>query len=179
MFNEWHRSRTASGQRLLVTGFVLTWLLAGQALAQSSLDLPNGKEPLEGIATAGQPNAEQFAAAAESGYKSVIDLRSASEDRGMDEKAAVEKLGMAYVNLPIEHAQGVTYANASALDELLSKLEGPVLIHCASGNRAGALLALRAKMHGADNDAALELGVSAGVTGLKRTVQEKLAAGHD
>jgi protein tyrosine phosphatase (PTP) superfamily phosphohydrolase (DUF442 family) len=54
-----------------------------------------------------------------------------------------------------------------------------VLIHCSSGNRAGALLALRAKLDGADNESALALGVAAGATRLQDTVKNKLAAGHD
>jgi hypothetical protein len=84
-------------------GLLLAWLATAQALAQST-DLPNRKDPLEGITTAGQPNGQQLAAAAASGFKSVIDLRGPLEDRGMDEKAAVEALGMSYIGLPVEGA---------------------------------------------------------------------------
>jgi len=153
-------------------------LAAGQVLAQS-MDLPNRKDALEGITTAGQPSAEQLAAAAKSGFKTVIDLRGVSEDRGIDERSTVEKLGMSYVTLPVEGAGGVTYANAAALDKLLAGVEGPVLIHCASGNRAGALLALRDKLDGADDKSALALGVASGLTSLKPAVEQKLAQGHD
>jgi uncharacterized protein (TIGR01244 family) len=159
-------------------GVLLAALAAAVALAQPA-DLPNRKDPLEGITTAGQPNEKQLAAAAASGFRSVIDLRGPQEDRGMDEKAVVEALGMTYVPLPVEGAGGVTYSNAAALDKLIAKLPAPVLIHCSTGNRAGALLALRAKLNGADSAAALALGVSGGVTGLKPTVEEKLARGHD
>jgi uncharacterized protein (TIGR01244 family) len=154
-------------------------LAAGGVLAQSA-DLPNRKDPLDGITTAAQPSAAQFAAAAESGFKVVIDLRGVGEDRGMaDEKATVETLGMSYVALPVEGGDGVTYANAASLDKLLKGVEGPVLIHCASGNRAGALLALRNKLAGADNETALALGIASGLTSLKPTVEQKLAQGHD
>ena len=159
-------------------GLLLAWLATGSALAQST-DLPNRKDPLEGITTAGQPSGQQFAAAAASGFKSVIDLRGPQEDRGMDEKASVEALGMSYVNLPVEGAGGVTYGNAAVLDKLLAELPRPVLIHCSTGNRAGALLALRAKLNGADSKSALALGVAGGVTALKPTVEQKLAQGHD
>lgn len=154
------------------------WLATSPATAQTS-DLPNRKDPLAGITTAGQPNAAQLKAAAAAGFKSVIDLRGPSEDRGMDEPAVVKGLGMSYVSLPVAGADGVTYANASALDKLLAKLEGPVLVHCSTGNRAGALLALRAKLTGADRESALALGVAAGLAGLKPTVEKKLDAGHD
>jgi protein tyrosine phosphatase (PTP) superfamily phosphohydrolase (DUF442 family) len=86
---------------------------------------------------------------------------------------------MSYVSLPVEGSDGVSYANAAALDKLLAGVEGPVLIHCASGNRAGALLALRDKLGGADSESALALGVASGLTGLKPTVEQKLAQGHD
>jgi uncharacterized protein (TIGR01244 family) len=86
---------------------------------------------------------------------------------------------MSYIALPVEGAGGVTYANATALDKLLAGVEGPVLIHCASGNRAGALLALRNKLAGADNETALALGIASGLTSLKPTVEQKLVQGHD
>lgn len=160
----------------IAAGFVS---LCGGAGAQSA-DLPSRKDPLAGITTAAQPSAEQLAAAAASGFKVVIDLRGASEDRGIaDEKTTVETLGMSYIALPIEGASGVTFANAAALDQLLAEAEGPVLLHCASGNRAGALLALRDKLAGADNDKALALGLASGLTSLKPAVEQKLAQGHD
>lgn len=165
--------------RLVTLALVLASFAAGQALAQSP-DLPNRKDPLEGITTAAQPSAAQLVGAAESGFKTVIDLRGVKEDRGMkDEQSTVEQLGMSYIALPVEGSDGVTYANAAALDLLLAGAEGPVLIHCASGNRAGALLALRDKLDGANNEAALALGVASGLTGLKPTVEQKLAQGHD
>lgn len=158
--------------------FIVSLGCAGVALAQTAA-LPNRKDPLEGIASAGQPTAEQFSAAATEGFKTVIDLRPASEDHGLDEKATVEKLGMRYVTLPVSGAKDISYANAAALDKLLAEADGPILLHCGSGNRAGALLALRAKLKGADDESALALGVASGVTGLQPTVIERLKAGHD
>jgi uncharacterized protein (TIGR01244 family) len=150
----------------------------GLAFAQSA-DLPNRNDALEGITTAGQPSAEALAAVAAAGYKSVIDLRGATEDRGFDEQATVEKLGMSYVNLPVAGAAGVTYANASELDRLLADLPKPVLLHCSTSNRVGALLALRAQQGGADNQSALDFGTANGLVSLKPAVEEKLAVGHD
>ena len=163
---------------LAAMAMLLASLAAGQALAQST-DLPNRKEPLPGITAAGQPSAEQLAAAAKSGIKTIIDLRGVNEDRGMDERATVEKLGMSYITLPVEGSPGVTYANATALDKVLAGAKGPVLLHCATGNRVGALLALRDKQGGATNESALALGVASGLAGLKPAVEQKLAQGHD
>jgi uncharacterized protein (TIGR01244 family) len=166
--------RAYSSLAMLIVAVV--W--AGLVFAQTAT-LPNRKDPLEGIASAGQPTAEQFSAAATEGFKTVIDLRPASEDHGLDEKATVEKLGMRYVTLPVSGAKDISYANAAALDKLLAEADGPILLHCGSGNRAGALLALRAKLKGADDESALALGVASGVTGLQPTVIERLKAGHD
>jgi len=164
--------------RLFAAVLALAAFGVGQAFAQPT-DLLNRKDPIPGITTAGQPSADQLAAVAKTGIKTVIDLRGLAEDRGMDERAAVEKLGMSYITLPVEGGAGVTYANATALDKLLASAKGPVLVHCATANRAGALLALRAKLNGADNDAALALGVAGGLTGLKPAVEKKLEQGHD
>lgn len=166
----------ATRSRTVLT--LLAFFGASMALAQPT-ELPNRRDVLEGITTAGQPSQAALSAAAAAGYKSVIDLRAPNEDRGLDEKAAVESLGMSYVNLPVDGSAGVSYANASALDKLLAEAPKPVLVHCASGNRAGALLALRAKIHGADDSAALELGVASGLGGLQPVVEQKLAAGSD
>jgi uncharacterized protein (TIGR01244 family) len=161
---------------ILLATLAVPWLASRAA---ESGDLPNRRDPLAGITTAGQPDAAQLEGAAKAGFKSVIDLRGPDEDRGLDEPAVVARLGMSYVSLPVEGAAGVSYANASALDKLLAKVERPVLIHCSTGNRAGALLALRAKLGGADSETALALGKTAGLKGLEPTVEQKLAAGHD
>jgi uncharacterized protein (TIGR01244 family) len=151
---------------------------AGFALAQPA-ELPNRRDVIEGITAAGQPSAAALESAAKAGYRSVIDLRAPSEDRGFDEKSTVEGLGMSYVSLPVDGAAGVSYASAAELDKLIAELPKPILLHCASGNRVGALLALRAKTAGMDDAAALELGVANGLGGLKSTVEQKLATGHD
>lgn len=171
---------TASRAAWLRAAFALLACIgAGSALAQSA-ELPNRHDVLEGITAAGQPSAAALEAAAQAGYKSVIDLRPLTEDHGFDEKATVEGLGMSYVNLPVAGAAGVTYANASELDKLLATLPKPVLLHCASSNRVGAMLALRAKANGADAAAALDLGVANGLgASLKPVVEQKLGAGHD
>ncbi len=168
-------------RQVLVSGAavaLVAFLGAGATFAQT-VELPNRHDAVKGITTAGQPSAEALAAAAKAGYKTVIDLRPQSEDHGFDEKKTVESLGMSYVSLPVAGAAGVTYANASTLDKLLRDLPKPVLVHCSTSNRVGALLALRAKQGGADDKAALEVGVASGLAGLKSAVEQKLATGHD
>ena len=123
----------------------------------------------------GQPDQEILERAKAAGFVAVFDLRTAGEDRGMDEPAAVEALGMSYVAIPVAGADGTTFDNAKQLDEALSKFDGPVFLHCASGNRVGALMALRASMHGASDEEALAIGKDAGLTRLEGKVTELLA----
>ena len=132
-------------------------------------------EPAEAITAAGQPNENGLKELADSGYAAVIDLRTEGEDRGLDEKVVVESLGMDYISLPIEGRGAISFENAVKLDQILSKYDEPVLVHCGSSNRVGALFALREKMNGADDEDALAFGKSAGMTSLEDTVKLRLA----
>ena len=148
----------------------------------SSLKVDLGKvvelgtvSPVNGITSAGQPSEAALEVFADSGYATIIDLRGEGEDRGFDEAAVVEELGLHYVTLPIANGGEITFDNARKLDKLLQEYPGPVLVHCASGNRVGALLALRASLGGAADDKALALGREGGLTSLEGAVQERLA----
>lgn len=122
----------------------------------------------------GQPDGEVLSIAKGAGFTTIVDLRTESEDRGMDEAAEVAALGMQYVSLPIAGADGVSFENAAELDKILAASDGPVLLHCASGNRVGALIALREKMAGATDEEALSAGKVAGLTRLEGVVKERL-----
>ena len=83
---------------------------------------------------------------------------------------------MDYIALPIAGVDDITPANAAALHALLKERDGEVLLHCASGNRVGALLALAAvQVDGASPEAALTLGRAAGLKSLEPVVMERLA----
>jgi uncharacterized protein (TIGR01244 family) len=133
--------------------------------------------PVDGITSAGQPDKAALEVFAGSGYTTVIDMRSREEDRGFDEAEFVEALGMHYVEFPIASEDDVSFDSARKLDELLQSSPGPVLVHCASGNRVGALLALRASLHGAGDEDALKLGRDGGLTRLEPVVRERFAEG--
>jgi len=130
-------------------------------------------QPVGGISTAGQPDPEALAVFAEQGYVAVIDMRTASEDRGFDEPAVVESLGMDYVAMPIGGGD-INFDNGRKLGLLLDSYDGPVLVHCGSGNRVGALLTLMLVDDGVDEELALETGKAAGLTSLEGTVIELL-----
>ena len=107
---------------------------------QSPVTLPNGTSPLPGVLTAGQPSAAQLSQLAQSGVKTVIDLRSPDEPRGFDEPATVRDAGLEYRIIPVTP----TTLGDREFDEVRTLLRDenarPILVHCGSANRVGALL---------------------------------------
>lgn len=130
----------------------------------------------EQLSVAGQPTQEELRAFAAEGGAHVIDLRTPQEDRGYDEAAAVKRAGMQYHNLPITGAAGLTRENVKKLDGLLARTRGEkTLLHCASANRVGALMALRARwLQDASESEALDIGRRHGLTSLQPRVEELL-----
>ena len=127
------------------------------------------------VLSAGQPDEAKLAEYAEQGYRTVIDLRTEGEDRGLEDEAkSVADAGMDYVSMPIGRG-GITYENARKLDGLLQEADGPVVVHCGSGNRVGALMALRASFKGASDEEAVAEGEKYGMTRLKGIVEKVLA----
>ena len=123
----------------------------------------------------GQPDEIILSIARDAGFVAIVDLRGEGEDRGFDEVAATEALGLRYVALPVADAADVNFENAAALGRILDEIDGPVLLHCASGNRVGALIALHASATGASDEDAMAAGKAAGLTRLEPVVQERLA----
>ena len=150
---------------------LLSLLLAANAFAGDA----TLREPRPDLITAGQPSAQQLRDAAANGVTTVIDLRKPDEDRGYDEAALAEQLGLRYVRLPIAGVGDITEANARTLDRLLKQDGGKTLLHCASSNRTGALLSLiEARINGASVDDALKFGRDAGMTSLEPAARAAL-----
>ena len=93
---------------------------------------------------------------------------------GRDEAAEVQPAGMAYRQIPVDGAGGLGIEKARALQEILQQADGAVLVHCASGNRVGALLALAAADRGLPVENALQQGREAGMTSTETRVRELL-----
>jgi uncharacterized protein (TIGR01244 family) len=158
-------------------------LLAVPAMAEepvevspAKVEIRNARTPAPGLLTGGQPTPEQFDEIAQAGYRTVINLRGEGEEGRWDEASRAEELGIEYIELPIAGRGDVTRENALALGELLID-EGrkPAVVHCASGNRVGALFALYAFYGKGDSpEAALEVGKAAGLTSLEETVRGML-----
>lgn len=134
------------------------------------IDVPNAN-PWRNMLSAGQPSQAQFEAAAAAGFTTVIDLRCADEFKDFDEPALVASLGMNFLRIPVDGAAGITEDNARRLQRALQESPGPVLCHCGSGNRVGALVALGEWLAGADPEVALNEGRKAGMVGLEPHVK--------
>lgn len=136
--------------------------------------LPNGREISEGILVGGQPTPEQLADARKLGYKTVINLRTEGE-RGSLGRQETERLGLRYVAIPVAGSEGVTEENARRLARALKDAEYPVIVHCASGNRVGAIFAMKSYyVDDIDAEKALTIGKAAGLTRLEPVVRQRL-----
>lgn len=170
---------------LLLTAAPLTALAApgapqstpAQAGTSLQSHIVNFQHPETGLYTGGQPDRKAWPALQARNVTTVINLRSDGEMKGRDEADAVQAAGMRYVHLPIAGADDVNRDNARRLHKAMTNADGAVLVHCASGNRVGALLAIDASQ--ADNEpaaAAIARGKAAGLTGLEPRVREVLDA---
>lgn len=128
---------------------------------------------------AGQPATEQFAAFAEQGVKQVLNLRPDEEMGGFDERAIVESAGMTYTVIPVAGPGDLSREKVEQLDQwLASAASALVLVHCASSNRVGALIALRAAwLQGADEQSAIAQGQAWGLTKMEPMVRALIANG--
>ena len=140
------------------------------------ITLPLGGHPAPNLLTAGQPTQADFEALAKAGVRHVIDLRPDAEDHGFDEAALAAKLGMRRTVIPVAGTGDITLETAKKLDAAMATTGGePTLIHCASSNRVGALLAIRAnKLQGQSVDDAMALGRAGGLTKMEPLVAEIL-----
>ena len=134
------------------------------------------RQPRPGLHAGGQPAATAWRAMAGQGVDTVINLRPDAELAGRDEAAEVRAAGMAYRVIPVAGAADITRANAARLWAALAQTPGPVAVHCSSGNRVGALLAIGAATRGGmDTETAIAFGRAAGLGKAEARVREVLA----
>jgi len=138
--------------------------------------IPNLKHPARGYISGGQPSPEQLQAAADAGVGHIINLRPVTEDAGYDEPAKAKELGLSYSVLGIAGAQDLTADNAHRLDQMLTQHgDTTTLVHCASGNRVGALMALRAAwVQHKPKAEAMAIGREWGMTNAEKAVDRLL-----
>lgn len=99
----------------------------------------NNVHRLGKIYLAGQPSADDFAIARKEGIKTVINLRTPGE-LPFDEKGVLKELGLEYHYLPFAAPDTLKdEIFEKSLKVLGDKKKQPVLLHCASANRVGAI----------------------------------------
>lgn len=131
--------------------------------------------PDENTIVCGTLDEAKVAALAAAGVELVLNLQP-NDELSFDEQAAVEHAGMQYEQLPISGANDLKQLKILAFDNILRQYQGKKMVmHCASGNRAGAAVALRAGwLRGRKMDTALERGRSHGLTKLEEEVHNRL-----
>jgi protein tyrosine/serine phosphatase len=112
-----------------------------------------------------QPSDEGLKNLAGLGVKTIIDLRH-GEDRAGEEQKEAERLGLRYINVPME---GLTTPTDKQIADLMTVLnaadQGPVFVHCREGkDRTGTVVACYRILHDHwANDKALEEAKSYGM----------------
>lgn len=165
------------GHRALL---IIVFCLLGKAYGAATADLAgikNLQRPAERFLVGGQPGARHFRALRQLDVNHVINLRPRSETPDFNEAKYAAGAGLVYHALPITDKHDLTLANVRAFDTLLNSTgQDKVFLHCASGNRVGAMIALRAALvEGKDTASALALGKAWGLTRLEPEVRRLLS----
>ncbi len=108
------------------------------------------------------------------GFKTLIDLRGANESGVRAEARLAERVGLSRIHLPVtsrapDHDQVARFA-----EWVESPASYPMLVHCVSANRAGAIWALYRAATGVDARVALEEGRAAGLESREGAVRSIL-----
>ncbi|RUO53589.1 fused DSP-PTPase phosphatase/NAD kinase-like protein [Pseudidiomarina homiensis] len=150
---------------------------AAVAVSATASEIYNFAQPAPNHLAGGQPKKNEIAALANSGVDAVINLRSHAEMNAINEAEWTTANQMAYYHIPIAGADGLTKANVQIFHQTLQNTsEQTVFMHCASSNRVGAMMALRAAWHqGASKAEALAIGERYGMTSLRKRVEELLS----
>jgi protein tyrosine phosphatase (PTP) superfamily phosphohydrolase (DUF442 family) len=138
--------------------------------------IPNARVSEEGLLVGGQPTPEHLRAIQEAGYRMVVSLRAEGEQGDEGERAAVERLGLKFVSIPVAGPSGLTQENARALSKVLDERDVlPAVVHCSIGERAAALLGLEAfVVDRLSAPAAIDLAKRLGMKKLEAPLRERI-----
>jgi len=159
---------------------VLTPLVAAaQAVTKATVPGVTNFSKLETtIACAGATTPEAVPALKEMGYKSIINLRLATEPGANveGEAAAAKAAGVNYVHIPFNTAQPDP-AVADAFVAAVTKPENnPAFVHCASANRAAAMWMIKRMV--VDKWDAEKAGTEAAALGLTNAALKTFAVDY-
>ncbi|UTW59194.1 hypothetical protein KFE96_02475 [Kordiimonas sp. SCSIO 12603] len=150
---------------------------------EDALQVPNLQTPIKGLLVGGQPEKMDIAKIKALGFDTIITLRPYTEETTAltyDEKMVVEDLGMTFVRIPIQTEIDLNDRNLALLNQALEAAGGKAFVHCRTGNRVGAMLALRAfKMQKVPFAEAMELGRKAGLNTWTEATEKRLKGEAD
>ncbi len=128
-------------------------------LAKETIKL---NESLSIATTQLSPN--QLKQAAQAGYQSVLNLRSPNEPGFLEnEQQLVKRAGLQYAHIPVNPAQ-ITDSLTDQVLATIDQLKEPILIHCQSGVRSGAMALIFMALHeGMTVDRVLSTGQQMGI----------------
>jgi uncharacterized protein (TIGR01244 family) len=149
-------------------------ILAGSSSVARAAEAPAAVDPSlivnyrlvrPGIGTAGKVTPEGLAQLKALGFRTIVNLRTEQEG-AQDEEAAVRGLGLRYEWVPVT-PETLTVDDVSRVRKVLDDPSAaPILLHCASANRVGAVWAIIEIQRGKAQEAALaegrEIGLRAG-----------------
>jgi|TARA_B110000914_G_scaffold121972_1_gene106404 uncharacterized protein (TIGR01244 family) len=164
-----------------IVTFLYTFLIISSAASATDKQVPFGSELQSSIknynratstlATSGTISTGGVKELAEKGFATIIDLRTENEGTA-EEKKNVESAGMSYINIPVTGA-GINHKQLAVFTKAIENTQPPILVHCASGNRVGALWTTYRLSKGINSKIAFEEGRTAG---MKPLLEEKVRA---
>jgi uncharacterized protein (TIGR01244 family) len=134
-----------------------------------------------GLAAGGQPTAEGLKQLAAQGFKTVINLRTDAEPGHAEEQEVVKAQGLRYLHVPVSPATFRAEDVAAVKAVLDDPSAAPVLLHCATANRVGAVWAVIEAQRGKSQEEAEAEGRRVGlksqvmVDAVRRVVEDSAA----
>jgi uncharacterized protein (TIGR01244 family) len=126
---------------------VICCLVLGMVNRSAGQDQPPGIRNFlrvnDQFCTGGQPRLEQLEQLKASGVKAILNLRTPGEHRADEEKAAAEKLGLKYFNIPVVYADPKEEQATEFLKLTDDPANRPMFIHCTAAIRVGAFWMIR------------------------------------
>jgi uncharacterized protein (TIGR01244 family) len=160
---------------LIITGAVS---VAAQVTKQERAGIVNFSRVDAVVACGGATETSALDGLAKDGFKSVINLRLASEANANIElnAAHARSLGLNYIHIPFNAAQPEPRVLEQFLAAIANKANQPAYVHCGSANRVGAVwLVKRVLQDGWTIDKATE---EAKLIGLRSEPLEKFALSY-
>ena len=147
----------------------------------AEMGVRNARMPMDRLVTSGQPMPEQLLSLQSAGIEHFVSLRPTTEDGAGWEEELMAGEGVQFDRLPISGSGSLTRDNVHAFAAIMDEVgEKTAMLYCASSNRVGAMLALKAHwVDGESAEEALELGLASGLTSLESSVRDLLGLGSN